>query len=257
METFIKNFLKRNLKEEMIYKLMDTSFDRFKAAFTTKNVKELENYEYFEQLGDLSINKFIVTYMSNRFPQLRSSIGVSVLANLRILYASKDILSKLSEKYGFDKYIMCTQEERLDKLKFRDILEDVFESFIGAIEYSIDKEYFFGLGYISIFKLLEGIFDEIDIKIDYKSLVDAKTRLNELRDEYKINLKYVESKKAENGMFLVNLYNDINLIGTGTSNIKKNAQIEAARQGLEWIKENLNIEKETPLRFRIMSDYTW
>ncbi len=34
-----------------------------------------------EQLGDVSVNKFIVNYMYKRFPQLRNPNGVDVVPN--------------------------------------------------------------------------------------------------------------------------------------------------------------------------------
>lgn len=256
MENFIRDLLTKSLKEDMVDKILSTSFDRFKAAFTSKDYNEHENYEFFEQLGDLSINKFIVTYMGYRFPQLKSSNGVGVLASLRILYGSKDTLSSLSEKYGMDKFIICTQEEMMDKNKFRNILEDVFEAFFGALEYSIDKLWYQGLGYVFVYDLLSKLFDELYISIDYENLVDAKTRLNELKDEYKINIKYKDSR-LNDGMFVTELYVENKLAGRGLSNMKKNSQILAAEEALNWIEKNLKIKKEIPERYRTISEKLW
>lgn len=256
MENFVRNLLNKSLKEDMVDKILSTSFDRFKAAFTSKEYNKYENYEFFEQLGDLSINKFIVTYMGSKFPQLRSSDGVGVLANLRILYGSKDTLSSLSEKYGMDKYIMCTQDEMIDKNKFKNILEDVFEAFFGALEYSIDKLWYPGLGYVFVYDLLSKLFDELYISIEYEDLVDSKTRLNELKDEYKININYKDYRLLD-GNFVSELYVDNKLAGKGSSNIKKNSQIIAAEQALKWIEMNLNIKKVIPERYKTISTFLW
>lgn len=256
METLIRNLLLKSVKPDMVDKILHTSLDNFQAAFTSKEYDASENYEFFEQLGDLSINKFIVSYMGKRFPQLRSSNGVGVLASLRILYGSKDVLSTLSEKYQMDKFIRCTKDEMLDKNKFRNILEDVFEAFFGALEFSIDKLWFNGLGYISVYNILEKMFDDIKIEIDYESLVDAKTRLNELKDEKKLSLKYIDVK-MDNGMFRTDLFVDSKFAGQGISNVKKNSQIIAAEQALKWIEINLGIKKDVPERFRIISNKIW
>lgn len=256
MESLIRDILKLSINDNMIDKILSESLDKFQAAFTSRGFDSDENYEFFEQLGDLSINKFIVTYMSKRFPQLRSSNGVGVLASLRILYGSKETLSKLSEQLGLDKYVRCTSDERLDKNKFKNILEDVFEALFGAIEYSIDNIWFNGLGYIFTYNILEKIFNTLDICINYESLVDAKTRLNELKDEHKINIKY-KDVKTKDGDFVSELYVNNILAGKGVSNVKKNAQIIASENGLKWIKKHLGIEKEIPERYRVLSKKIW
>ncbi|QIH04860.1 RNaseIII [Dasineura jujubifolia toursvirus 2a] len=256
MEVFISKILSMGLKQDVIDKLLQTSLNRFQAAFTTRNYDNQFNYEYFEQLGDLSINKFIVTYMSKKFPHLRSSQGVGVLATIRILYGSKDMLSSLSEKYGFDKFIRFTSTEAVDKSKFKDILEDVFEAFFGALEYSIDNLYFNGMGYISVYNVLEKIFDSIDIKIDYKSLVDAKTRLNELKDEFKLGIQY-KDRRLPNGSFQTTLLVNNVIAGVGESTTKKMSQNIASENALTWIEKNLNIVKDIPDRYKQYSQITW
>lgn len=256
MESFIRDMLKRAINEDMVESILDNSMDKFVAAFTSKEYNPEENYEFFEQLGDLSINKFIVSYMGKRFPHLRSSNGVGVLASLRILYGSKEKLSSLSEYFGMDKYIKCTLEEKMDKNKFKNVLEDVFEAFFGALEFIIDQKWYEGMGYIFVFKLLENIFDKLDISIEYESLVDAKTRLNELKDEHKLIIKYNDTK-LDDGYFKTELYINNVLAGVGVSNVKKNSQIMAAQEGLKWIKTNLNIEKEVPERYKNLPGKIW
>ncbi len=39
--------------------------------------------QMFEQLGDVSVNKFIVNYMYKRFPQLRNPNGVDVVGQTK------------------------------------------------------------------------------------------------------------------------------------------------------------------------------
>lgn len=259
MDLFIRDILRRGLDDQMIEKILSLSFDKLQAAFTTREYDNDKNYEFFEQLGDLSINKFIVSYMGKRFPQLKSSAGVGVLASLRMSYGSKDVLSKFCEKYGMDKYIRCTQEEMIDRNKFRDILEDVFEAFFGALEYSIDEIWYYGLGYIIVYNILKTMFDELEIKIDYESLVDAKTRLNELKDGHKkLILKYIDVRRISDGYYHTKLFiNNNTLIGEGVSPIKKQAQILAAEQGLDWIEKNMNIKKEIPERYKTIAKKLW
>lgn len=256
-EEFLVQLLKRSLKTEEITEIIRDYKSHLVAAFTSSEFDPDENYEFFEQIGDLSINKFIVTYMGRRFPQLRSSNGVGVLASLRILYGSKETLSRLAEKYGIDKYVRATQEEKVDKNKFRSILEDVFEALFGALEFAIDHKWNMpGLGYITVYRILSSMFDEQDIRIDYESLVDAKTRLNELKDEFKINLQYKDIK-LDDGTFATDLYVNNVFSGRGQSSTKKAAQILAAQKGLDFLEHTRGLKKEVPQRYRIITQKTW
>lgn len=258
MEIFIRNILKDTIKDDIIDQILSdsNSLDKFEAVFTSKAVDEYKNYEFFEQLGDLTINKFIVTYMYKLFPQLRSTNGVGVLASLRILYGSKETLSKLSEKVGFDKFIKCTAEERLDKTRFMNILEDVFEAFFGALEFIIDNLLSNGIGYIFCYRILEKIFNDMNISISYESIIDAKTRLNELKDEYKLNIRYKDNKTPE-GDYISELFLDNKLVSTGTSNLKKTAQMIASKNALIWIEQNLGYKKEVPDRYKTIPKKIW
>lgn len=260
MDLVVRNILSKGLSAELIDEILSKYYEIFIAVFTSKGFDKFDNYEFFEQLGNLLINKFIVTYMSRRFPHLRSSSGVGVLATLRIQYASKETLSKLSEKYGFDKFVRCTQNELVDKAKLESILEDVFEVFFGATEFVLDKLYN-GSGYTCVYKILKSMFDDIDVELSYDSLVDAKTKLNELKDIHKILIMY-DNERLPDGMFrskAVLTYQNYKkeIVGVGMSNKKKAANIEAADKALKWIEENLNITKQVPERFSSLPSKIW
>ena len=48
----------------------EINMNLFSQTFTAASADPVKNYEIFEQLGDLSANKFIVWYAYRRFPQL-------------------------------------------------------------------------------------------------------------------------------------------------------------------------------------------
>lgn len=261
MENFIRKILQRSISDKIIDKMLENYMEVYKGVFTTKEVDKDVNYEFFEQLGDLTINKFIVTYIGKKFPHLRSSNGVGILAKARILYGSKDELSKLSEKFGFNKYVICTKAESADNNKMTSILEDVFEAFFGATEYILDKMYYNGIGYISTYDILESMYNEVDINIDYDVLVDFKSRLNELKDEHKIGIKYIDSKNQNDtytSKIIINFGDHIDeVIAIGTSSTKKNAQTNAAEIALKWISENLHIIKYIPSKYKTIPNKIW
>jgi len=87
-------------------------------AFTHVSIHTENNYEFFEILGDATCNKAIVWYIQERFPVLRNTAGVKVIARLRINLVSKKKFSVLAEKLGFGDFISCEKE-----IKERRVLE--------------------------------------------------------------------------------------------------------------------------------------
>ncbi len=86
----IRSILSLGMSDEYIpYLTTPESLNTYNTAFTSRGADDKNNYEMFEQLGDVSVNKFIVNYMYKRFPQLRNPNGVDVVAKLKIKYASK------------------------------------------------------------------------------------------------------------------------------------------------------------------------
>jgi len=188
-QQFIRNLiLPCRLDSEQLDLITDVlSMRLYQKAFTHVSVNAKHNYEVYEQLGDITVNKFLVWYFHNRFSHnLNSTFGVKIIARLRIKYGSKQFLSELSEKLGFGEYIQVA--EVMTHGKRMSLLEDVFEAFVGVTEYIIDQRIHPGLGYISCYRILESWFNPIPIDLSYEQLFDAKTRLKELFDLYRDTL---------------------------------------------------------------------
>lgn len=248
---FLKNlFKKANIKESFIELCLEKK-EEFYKAFTSSSADAENNYEYYEQLGDVTVNKFIVSYMYNRFPVLKTPKGVEVVARLKIKYGSKETLYEIAKNLGFWKFISAAEDVR-DKQQ-KSLLEDVFESFIGCTEEVVDniiKEIkgceMPGVGYHICWQLLSSIFNELKISIDYSSLVDSKTKLKELFDENKNNqLKYIDNQCPETRMFTSNVYNNHQWLGSGVSALRKQAQSKAANAALKNL-EKIGIRKKIP-----------
>lgn len=195
----ISSLLKKgNIKQKYIDLLTTPeSMEVFAAAFTSEQVDENNNYQVYEQLGDLTGNKFIVWYIYKRFPQLKCAEGVKVAARLRINLGSKNSFCSIAENFGFWDFISATNDLRQRKKK--PLLEDVFEAFLGATETILDEHTKIGVGYACVYKILGAIFDEIPISLKYEDLYDAKTRLKELFDIHseKLGPLRYEEKREE------------------------------------------------------------
>jgi dsRNA-specific ribonuclease len=190
-KALIVGLLKRGkLKDKYIDVLTkDENMKKFSKAFTAASANSNENYEQFEQLGDVSANKFIVWYSYKRFPQLKCPLGVKVVARLRINYGAKNSFAKIAEELGFWPYISAAEDGTDRSAKYRsrhkkDLLEDVFEAFVGCVEQILDEEYRPGVGYGIIYDILASIFDKISISLKFEDLIDAKTRMKEIFDAF-------------------------------------------------------------------------
>lgn len=261
-ETFKRIILtllnKGKIKKKYINMLITPiNMEKYAAAFTSELVDEENNYQVYEQLGDLVGNQFIVWYIYRRFPQLQCAEGVKVAARLRINYGSKQSFYKFAEELGLWSFITATNDLRYRKKK--DLLEDVFEAFIGVTALILDEEIRIGVGNAIVYQILKTIFDGINISLLYKDLYDAKTRLKELFDiheeilgplkyEMKRDEKIVTSYvfRLEGGKYFTSHNGKIDkkrivggtaiLIGTGTASLESDAQQKAAEQGVETMK---------------------
>ena len=195
----IISFLERgNLKAKYIDLLTnDANMVLYAQAFTSDTVNEDQNYEVFEQLGDVSANKFIVWYSYKRYPQLFCPSGVPVVAHLRINYGAKKTFFQIGETLGFWPFISASVDERSRKKK--DLLEDVFEAILGVTEYILDNRFRPGVGYGILYDILKSIFDNLEMSLQYDDLKSSKTRLKEIFDKNTTmgQLEYVTVKERD------------------------------------------------------------
>lgn len=242
--SFIRGLLSQgSLKTHYIDVLTDDeAMETYSTVFTSPTGDPDTNYEVFEQLGDVTANKFLVWYMHRRFPQLKCPKGVKVVARLRINYSSKQSFAPIAEMLGFWSFITASDDER--SRNKRPLLEDTLEAFIGATEYLIDTRIKTCVGYAIVYDILSAIFNKKEISLKYEDLYDAKTRLKELFDffgnETLGSLKYVDEKNIEEKLTTSKAYqNTIQgniLLGQGVAALKADAQQKAALNALENLK---------------------
>lgn len=249
-KSLVANLLKKGgVKQKYIDLLTsEENLEHYGSAFTSELVDEVNNYQVFEQLGDLSGNKFIVQYIYERFPQLRCAEGVKVVARLRINLGSKNSFCAIAEQEGFWNFISATNDLRQRKKK--PLLEDVFEAFLGVTEQILDDAFKIGVGYACVYKILKAIFDHIPISLRYEDLYDAKTRLKELMDIHgeKIGtLRYEEQRDellSTTRIYLVNGPRK-ELLGQGSASLKADSEQSASTEALKTLAKK-GIVKFTP-----------
>lgn len=215
----ILGLLKQAKIKDKIIEILSSqeSLEMYADAFTSETVDKYRNYQVYEQLGDLSCNKFIVRYIYSKFPQLRCADGVKVAARLRINYGASNSFAKMAEEYGFWEFISAPVEMRRREKKA--LLEDVFEAFFGVTEIILDDKIKNGVGYACVYKILDYMFNRIDISLRYEDLYDSKTRLKELADYHTDVGAIIYEETWENRLIVSCVYQTETSVRPGTKKI--------------------------------------
>ena len=179
--------------------LDDASMTYFRTAFTHVTEDANNNYETLEFLGDLTFNKCVGWYLPRRFPQLFDPEATDILTRLKIFIIQSKQMGTLAEKVGFLKFIHYDPSSlEFKKTNTQKILEDVFESCFGAIEWVLDSRLKIGVGYTICYGIISKILDSEKYSLRFSDLVDAITRLKEIFDKFKYlgTIQYITIKES-------------------------------------------------------------
>ncbi len=202
----------------------------YEMALTHSSCNNDENvstrdYERIEFIGD-SIIGFV---SADLIYKLHEEMDQGLMSKLRSYLVCSKSLAQLARDIGLVEYIRVGHSISRDQLYKSDkILEDVFESFMGAI--------YLDLGLDVAYRIIKDLLYDAIEQTGIDEIVDSKTRLQEeIQAEYRDAVKYVvldESGPAHDRNFEVAvLFNDITL-GKGRGKSKKQAEEEAARDAL-------------------------
>lgn len=222
----IKNFLtgilekRSGMKPDAIAKYMnnDENITKLMYAFTHWSFDPVHNYEYYETLGDVTLNKCVVWYFHKRFPSIRTSENPSrVMTSLKTKNISKFVFSKLSENLQLENYIRyrpIQDKKRRPVVVDNKMKTDVFESVFGTLEDIINNtEQIMGIGEIPVYNVISTLIDQIKhISLNIEDLVDDKSKISEifskLRDtaEHQYIYKEVQKPSVDNPEILEKFY---------------------------------------------------
>jgi dsRNA-specific ribonuclease len=231
---------KGKLKDHYIKLLMDDEgLKIYNDVFTSNSANAENNYEVYEQLGDVLAGSFIIWYMYRRFPQLQCPEAVKIVARLKINYGARASFFLIGESLGFWPFITATEEERTRERK--DLLEDTLEAFIGATAFILDNKIRQGVGYAIVYDILSSIFDSMTISLKYEDLYDSITRLKEIFDYFKDRIgtqkkDFVKEEKLTTFKIYRIHGGSTQLLGTGIAAKKTDAEQKAAAEAIQ----NLN-----------------
>lgn len=177
-------YLSKYINEDTIYK--------FALAFTHESYDPLNNYEYFETLGDATLNKCAVWYFHRRFPELRTLQDANYrMSLLKKQNVSKELFAKLSEKLGLDKIVRYKQSYNVGtKTKFvlvnNKLRTDIFEAVMGCIEDVIDEKEHIFVGASVVYNIFASLMDEMPFSYDIEMIEDSKTKIVQMESQKKV-----------------------------------------------------------------------
>jgi hypothetical protein len=184
-KTLIVNVLMRygQVEKRVAEELFAQNANEYSQVFTSSSIDDTDNYEIYEQLGDIACNHAIVNYAYKAFPELsKTPAGVNIVARIRIKWGSKECMCRFGERLGFWPFISASSEFRSTKKKA--LLEDVFEAFCGFNERLFDAKYGMGCGYSVVFSIVSKVLEASHISLAYEELWDPITRRKELVEYY-------------------------------------------------------------------------
>jgi len=185
------------------------------------------SYETMEFLGDSILGSVVSSYLYERFYKIYNQ-DEGFLTYLKNRIVCGECLAQLATKLGFNRYLIISKhiEDKCDVRNNINILEDSFESFLGAI--FLDNDYDFTKNII--LTIIEKHIDFTDIIIknnNYKEQI-----IKYLQHNYKENPKFTDREHDDNGFYYCDLYFKDELISSGTGKSKKKSQQDAAKNGL-------------------------
>lgn len=192
-----------------------------------------ESYEKMEFLGDALLNTIISQYLYERYVNYHN-IDEGFLTKLKIRFVCGEQLAFLSNKLNFNPYLIISKhiEDNCDGRNNVNILEDVFEAFLGAIYLDTNNLEIVKRFVIFVIEKYIDFSDLIEIDTNYKDQI-----LKYIQRNYLVNPYYKTTKDEDKNIFISNVYRNNNknneiLIASGSGNTKKKAEQDASKNAL-------------------------
>lgn len=212
------------------FKILPHDEELYQMAFTHKSYNGMAgtrhfDYERLEFLGDSLVGLVVSELCYLYHPDMEQG-ELSVLKAQFIRTASE---AGYARKFGLDRYIKVGASVKTPIDKSPSLLEDVFESFLGAVY--IDQ------GFEFAYKLTRSLFEQ-DVKNgSIHTEQNPKSALQEAmqaekRESVCYKVLHVESNPP-NQTFTVGVYFEDQLLGEGEGRSKKSAETAAAAAALQ------------------------
>ena len=190
-----------------------------------------DSYETMEFLGDSILGSVVSSYIYQRFNVIHDQ-NEGFLTKLKIRIVCGENLSKLSKYLNFQKYLVLSkyQEEQCSGRNNSNMLEDIFESFLGAIyldtDYQTTEDF--------IIKVIEKYVDFTDILMTDNNYKDQISRY--FQNNFKVHPKYDSNKNEDTNNFTCKIYRieegEKIYVCSGIGESKKKSEQDASKNAL-------------------------
>lgn len=193
-----------------------------------------ESYERLEYMGDAVLNKVAAHYLFHRYPNQQEGF----LTTLRTKLVRSETLCRLAIKMKLQKYLLISKyvEEKCNGRKNPKILEDLFESLIGAMYLDFGPEN--GKGDIYCMKFIIKIFETfiditrmIRVEDNYKKVL-LEYYQPRFRTEPKYKIISMRGPTSNREYTMAALSPTGEIVGIGTDKKKREAENIASKQAL-------------------------
>jgi|TARA_B110001450_G_C17560273_1_gene456453 ribonuclease-3 len=251
------NFTNRHIDESDVVNIMKSlnindfkpdNINFYKTAFIHKSyckLKDYEEYEYpgppclplqdisyetMEFLGDAILGSVVSAYLYRRFYETHKQ-NEGFLTKIKIRIICGENLCQLSKDLSFGKHIVMSKhvDDKCSGRMNSNILEDVFEAFIGALyldgNYAVAEKF--------IIQVVEKYVDFTEILMIDNNYKDQITRyFQRIGGPDATKPLYKHSKSDETGLFLCELHHDGKLLLTGEGISKKKSEQDVSKKAL-------------------------
>ena len=207
-----------------------------------------ESNERLEFLGDSILNFVVANYLFDRYPDVNEGF----LTKMRTKLVNGQMLASLSEKIGFGKYLLISAQIEIHNGRTnKNILEDIFEAFIGAIYLDFNECKINTKGKIPMldgtgigFQTVEKwIIYVIETFVDFSDLINSESNIKDklvkycqhtfqwIPKFYEIDISEKDNKKIHTVCIKDN---NGCTIATAQGNSRKQAEHEASKKGLTY-----------------------
>ena len=180
-------------------------------------------------MGDAILGSVVSAYLYKRFYEIYNQ-NEGFLTKLKIRIICGENLSKLSKHLSFSEYIILSKhvDGNCSGKENSNILEDVFEAFIGALYldhgYSVAEKF--------IISVIERYVDFTDILMNDTNYKDQILRYFHRNQETSIKPFYKHMKCEEKGTFICELHYNNKLIMKGEGITKKKSEQDVSKKAL-------------------------
>lgn len=223
------------LDKSEIEKIVGTKINNlslYQRAFTHKSALKkytlTESFETMEFMGDSVLGFVITKLLFDKYEEKQEGF----LTKARTKLVRGKTLAHIARYLKLDKWVLMDDKGmRNEWNKNEKVLEDVFESFIGAI--------YLDLGMVHAKRFILNIFEnEQIINMDNLMIDDNfKDQLMRWCQARKIELPQYPILSHHSGIFNVSVLVNNECIGWGSAKNKKQAEQNAAHQGLARLRE--------------------